>query len=262
MRGNTINNYYDANGMLKTSLYDVNGALITYDSNAFADSTTVTTVYTSTYSSHPVPEGGCIDDDGNVYVCYYQGAFLKYNIESGTETEFSFTSGAYGHANGMTYNPNTGYLYLAAMKNTGEVYVFDTSLNLVDTLYAKDANNTVFNCWNIAYDRLSRRFITLTGGTIYFFDDNFNLIKTASYNISDWTETRQDIETDGYYIYCVSHNQPYIYVFGMDGTHIKSITNSAFSGEPESLMYDWSNDVFYMEGMNNGWVIRRTEFRS
>ena len=260
INGNSIFSYYDSIGTSVSSLYDVNGTLITGGGGkTFDDSTTVTTIFQESIDG--IPQGGCIDSNQNVYVCIYnKGYFVKYNLATEAESKPTYTSGAYGHANGMTYNPNTGYLYIAGMSNSGNVYKLDTSLNLIETLYARDRNNQAFNCWNIAYDRLSRRFITMSGGVIYFMNDSFVCTSTATYTESEWTDTRQDIETDGEYIYCVSHNPAIIHVFSMSGTHIKAITNSGFAGEPESLMYDWTNDIFYMEGLSNGLAIRRTDF--
>ena len=257
VEGNALSVAYDVEGNALSAVYDVEGNLL--DGVVFADETTITDVYTSSITQQP--QGGCIDDDGNVYVCFYSiGKFLKYNVSSDASTEYSFTAGGYGHANGMAYNPNTGYLYLASMKSTGEVYVFDTYCNLVDTLYAKDGSNNVFNCWNIAYDRIGQRFVVMHSGVIYFFDDDFDLITTGTYNVNDWAETRQDIETDGTYIYALSYNPNKICVFTMDGHLVKQITNTAFSGEPESMCYDWINDIYYIEGKSTYYVIRRVEF--
>lgn len=260
---------YNINGVPLISAYDVNGnsLQVVYDINGnpipltdFLDSTTITDIYTSSISSQP--QGGCIDDNGNVYVCFYSaGKFLKHNISTGTNTEASFTPNAYGHANGMAYNPNTGYLYLASMNSTGEVFVFDKSFNLVNTLYAKDSNNNVFNCWNICYDRINERFITMASGVIYFFDDSFNLISTETYNISDWANTRQDIETDGSFIYALSYSPNKIAVFDMNGNLVTTIENTAFTGEPESMCYDWINNKYYIEGISTYYVIREAVFK-
>lgn len=257
VNGNLLTSVYDVEGNALSAVYDVAGNLL--DGVVFADETTITDVYTSSITSQP--QGGCIDDSGNVYVCFYSaGKFLKHNISSGTNTEVSFIANAYGHANGMAYNPNTGYLYLASMNDTGEVFVFDTSLNLVDTLNALTGDGTPIPCWNIAYDRIGGRFITLHSGVIYFYDDNFELLDTGSYNITDWAETRQDIETDGTYIYALSYRSNKICVFDMSGHLVKQIVNTAFSGEPESMCYDWINDIYYIEGKSTYYVIRRAEF--
>ena len=226
----------------------------------FYDAAEVTTVYTSSLTAQP--QGGTMDDDGNVYTCFYSaGKFSIYNLKTQTETTKTFTANAYGHANGMAYNPNTGHLYIAAMKDTGEVYELTTGCELVATLYAKKADDTPINCWNIAYDRKAGRFVFLGGGTIYFYDDAFELIDTGTYETTDWPNTRQDIETDGNYIYCVSYNGNKITVLNMDGEKVATINNAAFSGEPESLIYDWNTKRYYMEGKSGKYVIRSEVFK-
>lgn len=258
VNGQIISQCYNSEGEPLQKAYDINGNVVT--DAIFDDSTTITDVYSM--STTESPQGGCIDDDGNIYVCFYAaGVFLKYNINTGTKTETSFTPNAYGHANGMTYNPYDGYLYLAAMKNTGEVYVFDKSFNLVKTLYAKDGSGTAFNCWNIAYDRITQKFITITAkNKMFFFDNNFDYLSDVPCDKNAlFPYTAQDIETDGEYVYAVGWQPNTIGVASMDGSLVKLISNRAFIGEPESMCYDWMNGVYYIEG--NGFVIRRAVFK-
>lgn len=258
INGNPLSVVYDINGNVLSVCYDINGDPIPLVS--FDDSTTVTNVYTSSVTAYP--QGGCIDDDGNVYVCFYsEGKFRKYNINTGILTDASFTPNAYGHANGMAYNPNTEHLYVASMNSTGEVYVFDKSFNLVDTLYARDNNNSIFNCWNIAYDRKNMRFITLTGNKLMFLNNNFIYQSHVDCTASEvFPYTAQDIETDGEFVYTVGYNPNTIGVVSMKGKLVKMISNTAFSGEPESMCYDWINDKYYIEGKSSYFVIRQAEF--
>ena len=257
--GNILSRAYNKSGAPVGTVYDVNGTAIPVTD--FADSTTVTNIYTSSITS--APQGGCIDNDGNIYICLYAaGKFLKYNIGTGTLTQYSFTPEAYGHANGMAYNPNTDKLYIASMNNTGEVFVLDKSCNLVDTLYARDDLGNIFTCWNIAYDQTNGRFITTYGDKILFMNDNFEYVSHVAYDEAEWANTRQDIETDGVYIYCLSYNANHIYVFDMQGNLVKDISNTAFSGEPESMCYDWTNDKYYIEGKSSYVVIREAVFKN
>lgn len=264
INGNEIFSAYDINGTALAEAFDIAGNIVWSAGPHFRPSATINNIYTSALTIQP--QGGCIDDNENAYVCFYHaGKFLKYNIGTAETYEVSFTGDAYGHANGMAYNPNTGHLYLAAMKATGEVYVFDTSFNLVDTLYAKNADGNVFNCWNIAYDRINEQFITLIGntdgGTIRFYNNNLEYISEVNYTIPGYTFTAQDIETDGEFIYYIAYNPNYIFVFDMTGAFIAAINNSAFGGEPESMMYDWINNVYYIEGKDSTFVIRQAIFK-
>ena len=46
----------------------------------------------------------------------------------------------------------------------------------------------------------------------------------------------------------------------MSGDLVKMISNTAFTGEPESMCYDWINDNYYIEGKSSYFVIRQAEF--
>lgn len=262
VNGNALNVAYGVGGTVLPSVYDVNGNPLT--DSPFEDNATITTIYTATTTLQP--QGGCMDASGNICSCLYMsGKFIKYNLQAGTQSIITppQASGSqpWGHANGMTYNPNTGYYYVASQNSTGEVYVFDSSFNLVDTLYAKDANNNVFNCWNICYDRLTRRFIAMSVNVLYFFNDSWELVNTGTYIESEWGTTRQDIETDGTYIYCMSWSPNKIFVFDMNGVFVKEISCTAFGGEPEAICYDWTSGNFYIEGKDSYYVIRQAVFK-
>ena len=69
-------------------------------------------------------------------------------------------------------------------------------------------------------------------------------------------------ETDGVFVYEVASSPNKIVVYDMKGNLLKQITCSAFSGEPESLCYDWINDIYYIEGINSIYVIRQAVFKN
>ena len=265
---------YDINGLYKDIIYDINGDALSvvYDMGgnaipitSFLDYATITNVYTSTVTSQP--QGACIDDSGNVYVCFYNaGKFLKYNIQSGTSTEYDFTSGAYGHANDATFCPGTGLIYLASMNTTGEVYALDpsNSMALFQTYIVKGRFNTPTQIWCLAYNRVTGQFIAFdTNNDMLFYDADFNLVSHK--NIPDlnsvWTATRQGMETDGAFIYAISYQPNRISVISMDGKLIKQIGCSDFTGEPETMCYDWINDVYYIEGKSTYYVIKQAVFK-
>lgn len=258
INGNVLQSVCDVAGNPLVQCYDINGNELMGGGIVFDDTTTVTNVYTSTINSYP--QGGCMDDEGNLCACLLTTSqFVKHNILTGNNTLYSFTPDAYGHGNGMAYNPTNERFYLASMKNTGEVYVFNKSFELVDTLYARDENGNIFNCWNLAYNRNSHRFVTMSNGIMYFMDDNFEYIAKSSYAMDDWKYARQDIETDGNYIYAVSYDSNAIFVFDFQGNTIKEISNTGFTGEPENLCYDWTSN-FYMSGKDSYFVIRKVAF--
>lgn len=258
VEGNTVSTFYGKSGSSTTSLYDVYGSSLTGEDLASA-ATKVQTIYTASISG--IPEGGCIGPDHTAVACFYNtGIFIVYDLSAGTVTQKSFTGNAYGHANGMTYNPNTERYYIAAMNNAGDVFVLDKTLDLVGTLTTRDHNGMAFNSWNIAYNRKTQQFISLAENYIYFYNNNMDLVKSIPYDGSDWALTRQDIETDGEYIYAVSSGPNNLYTFSMSGVYVKAVSTIVFGGEPESLMYDWTNGKYYMEG--SGFSIIELAFKS
>ena len=263
INGNVAQTVYDVTGNALTQAYDINGYEL-MSVPVFDDSTTVTNVYTSNINLYP--QGGCMDDEGNLCTCLMPAGtsstvskFIKHNISTGDDVIITVDGANYGHGNGMAYNPNNERFYLTSMKDTGEVYVFNKSFELVDTLYARDENGDVYTCFNLAYNRISRRFISMTHGKMFFYDSDLNYITHSTYDPADWPQTCQDIETDGKYVYGVSYNPNSLSVFDFQGNFIKLITNTGFTGEPENLCYDWSSD-FYMSGKASYFVIRKVEF--
>ena len=102
--GNIIQSAFGVEGNALSQAYDINGNAL-MSNIVFDDSTTVTNVYTSTINAYP--QGGCMDDDGNLCACLLTTSqFIKHNIATGNDVLYSFTPDAYGHGNGMAYNPN------------------------------------------------------------------------------------------------------------------------------------------------------------
>jgi len=212
-------------------------------------------------------QGSCIDDSGNLYAIYYRrGSIAKYNVltKTGGVTTGAFESEAYGHANGMCFNPNTGYLYIASNNATGEVYVLDPSdYSLIDTIYAVDGDGNAYSTFSICYDRKTRQFILLSyysaGHHIYRYNDNFELVSTGTYE-TGWESTWQDIETDGDYIYCCSTHvnaapqvgvADAVYVFTMDGKFVTSFVLDNQTEELEDICYDWNTGLWYATYYNS-----------
>ena len=99
----------------------------------------------------------------------------------------------------------------------------------------------------------------MSNNQMKFYDDSYNFVKQESYNF--WAETGQDIETDGTFVYEIAYNPNKIVAYDMKGNLIKQISCSNFSGEPESMCYDWINDKYYIEGISTYYVIRDAVFK-
>ncbi len=248
---------YDVSGDSVTAIYDISGNVIHVED--FPDPNLLSVaefsrLFKSTNTGQT--QGSCIDDDGNIYTIHNTtGKITKYNIYTKTETVYNFTANAYGHANDATYNPNTGYIYVVSMNNTGEVYVLDpeNNMELVDTVYAVNEYNVAYAPWNIAYNRTLERFVLLAVDTIYLYNDDFILTDSSqNYDPTTWTQTGQGMETDGKYIYGVSYNPNVFHVWDYNGTFIMNIDASALNGEPETLIYDWNTGCYFVQQMKSG----------
>lgn len=248
----------DKNGRHVSSLYDSQGnGLDVGDAYSLPNLLPIcefTQIFQSAQTGQT--QGSCIDDNGNIFTIYHSsGKISRYNIYSKEESIITFTPNAYGHANDATYNPNTGYIYVAPMLDTGEVYILDpqNDMALVDTVYAYKPNGSSLIVWNIAYNREIRKFVILHAGFIYLYNDDFTLYDASEeYDTTKWTDTGQGMETDGKYIYALSYNPNICHVFKYDGTFLMDIDFQLLSGEPETIIYDWNTKCFYVEQMKNG----------
>ena len=142
------------------AIYDVYGNILYGNINDLLSVAKYKEIYST---SSGQTQGSCIDDSGNIYTAQYSaGKWVKYNIYSGSESTYSFTGGTYGHMNDLAYNPNNGYIYCASMNNTGEVYIFNPSnMNLVNTVYALDANGNPYGMSNLAFNRNTNQFVSI-----------------------------------------------------------------------------------------------------
>lgn len=205
-------------------------------------------------------QGSCIDDDGNIYVIYPgRGYILQYNVNTKVATVHTgmFESNAYGSASSISYNPYTGYLYIAPNKATGEVYVLNKStFALVNTKYVHDSDGNVFSCFNLAYDRRTQHFISMefSTGRMFVFDDDLVLVSQKTYDATHWLPVTQSMTTDGYYLYASSAGITYngvtgpmngVYIFDMQGNYVTSVEFNCGDTELESVIYDWTTGLWY-----------------
>ena len=200
-------------------------------------------------------QGACTDGTFIYYVYYSTNILKKYNIETGEVISKSYTSGLYGHANDMTYNPNTGKIYITVMDDAAHIAIVDPStLEQVEQFVLYGEGGTAQPTDGIAYDRVNDRYVfanatTITGtyGQRYTVtDSNFNYVKTVVTPQPE-THTIQGIETDGYFIYRAlwddGNNTNYVSVYDFEGAFVKTIhiNNSA---ELETVMQDWQGNWY------------------
>ena len=170
---------------------------------------------------------------------------VKYKISDGTYTIYTLdTNVPWNHGNDMTYNPNTGHIYIAAMSADGAVIECDTSWNYIATHYLVDGNGNPFPVYEIMYDRLTGHYLCDIGDySMGVFDQNFDLISTMSTPYV--YATRQGGDTDGHFIYRAGSSPNIINVLTMDGLFTATVALPGLY-EAETVMYDWVNHTYYI----------------
>lgn len=247
--GNRIDTAYDENSSLMV-VYNKRGDVVwRYDDVHFLDTAIITAL--PSVSTTGTKQGCCTDGE---YI--YQTAgdstnhtymqIIKYKISDGTYTVARFDGTPnFGHANAMTYNPNTGHIYVGTMLSDGSVIVLNPSdLSYVETRYLVNSSGQTYGVSALAYDRTRNCYYTKSSATAFnVYDADFNFLHTipAAETLS---ATAQDCETDGRYIYRVTYNPNYFDVIDIDtGERAKIITNPMM-GEPEALAYDWDGNFY------------------
>lgn len=266
-----MSNVYDVNGVVLESAYDINGVSLSevYDiyGNAIQFEQGIQWLDTAVITALPsisvtgVKQGGCTDGE-YIYQCsgdstnYTYMQIIKYKISDGTYIIKRFDGTPnFGHANDMTYNPNTGYLYICTMLEDGSIIVLDPDdLSYIETIYIKNYEGDPYKVWQFCYDRYLDVYYSSCGIEAYsttsicVYDANWNCIEQRV--IADIpTATMQGSETDGEYYYRILYNPNIINVVDLTtGELVKNITNPV-SNEPEAIMYDW-NGNYYFSGYN------------
>lgn len=189
-------------------------------------------------------QGGCTD---GTYIYYYikaqsdanAGTFVKMNrsnyaVESGNTKSMSLY-----HGNDMTYNPDTGYIYVATTYQSGassKIAVIDPSaLSIVAEKYVP------FYISAIAYEPNRKVFIGGFGSlTKYVFklneNDDFELMRTITVTKSDSLSAgydSQSITCDSAFIYHAWSSPPSmnIEIFNWLGDYVGTISKNVKSGD-------------------------------
>ena len=251
--GNRINNVLSLGGVLLKKVYNFNKEEIFLEK--FRNSAVPSSL--SDYTTSGLFQGACTDGeyiyqiafDNNTYTT---GKFIKYKISDGTVTTKTFDSSVpYTHGNDMTYNPNNGHIYVAAMSSDGAIMELDTDLNYIATHYVVGKTGNPYAVWSLCFDRNKNCFYSEYGNGEAVYDEYLNYI--------GWFEapprpssTAQGQETDGRYIYRIFYNPNTIEVCTVDGVYICTITlplsgtGGHSVGEPETLMYNWESGQYYV----------------
>ena len=252
---------YNKAGASLQSVYDIGGNEIPFpepvDPSIFVDIAVVTALPSISVSG--IKQGACTDDTYIYQIvfdssAYTSGKFIKYRISDGTYTTTTFDGSVnFGHGNDMAYNPNNNHIYVLCMVESGDVQELDTNFNYIATHHLKNANGEPYRSYRLCFDRLTNQFISGLGiyDTMLVFNQELEYVSTITVPPQP-DSTGQGCETDGDFIYRLTYNPNYVDVLTIDGEPVKTI-NLPVSGEPESIMYNWSSGEFYIgRNVNSG----------
>ena len=242
-------------------VYDINGNKLV-DNTAIITNSLASFMREEAYLSNLLTESGggslqgaCTDGKYIYYVYNNNGLIKRYEISTGDVFSKSYTSGLYGHANDMTYNPNTNKLYICTMNDDGSVAIVNPStLEKESSVVLYGEGGIVQPNHGIAYDRIHNRYVTANATTITgtygqrysLYDSSFNFIKTIVMPEPE-TYTIQGIETDGYLIYRAlwdsSGHINYVSIYDYDGNYYRTVKIEN-ANELESIMWDWNGNWY------------------
>lgn len=256
INGNELNSAYSLDGTPLSDIYDIEGNRLGFDEGGGITwlDTAVITALTS-ISQSGTKQGGCTDGT-YIYQCIGDSAnhtymkVIKYKISDGTYTVVKYDGTPnFGHANDMTYNPNTGYLYVCTMLSDGSVIVLDADdLSYVDTVYATGSTGNPYALWQICYDRDANVFYSGNGEITLVYDSNWDYVRSIS-TPAHPNATGQGCETDGEYFYRITYNPNLVDVCTVDGEYVTTISIPV-TGEPEAIMYDWNGHYYFSRNAN------------
>ena len=258
--GKILNSAYTTKGSSLTGVYAADGTPIPFD--IFYSSAIVSALpLLNDVSGNK--QGGCTDGTYLYQILIGTSfSFVKYKISDGTYTVFSFGSSVpFNHGNDMAYNPNNQHIYVAAMTNNGAVMELDTDFNYITTHYICNESGVVYTVWGLCFDQKTNHFLSDygSGDKMIVYDQDFNYIETI--NLSNIpSATAQGCETDGDYIYHIWYKPNKIHVSAIDGTFVKMIDNP-MSGEPETMMYDWTNNRYFISKQSGTDMFYEAEFK-
>lgn len=247
--GSAVKPAYAARGAQIRQAYALEGTPIPFD--VFKDTAVLTTLGNVSVSG--TKQGACTDGEYIYQIIIGTSfSFIKYKIADGTYTTVSKGSSIpFNHGNDMTYNPNNGHIYVASMSSDGSVMELDKEFNLISTHYLVKGDGASYAVWGLCFDKNTGHFLSEIGNTTMgVYDQDFNFLGSFSMPAHP-SATGQGCETDGDYIYRVTYNPNLIDVATIRGEYVATIANP-MSGEPETMMYDWSDNKYYMNRNTSG----------
>lgn len=239
--GNAIYDAYSAPGDRLLKAYKADGTPIPLDQ--FLDTAILTPLPSINFSGNK--QGACTDGEYLYQFMINSFRGIKYKISDGTYQTYSLGSSIpYNHGNDMAYNPTNNHIYVASMSSDGAVMELDTDFNYITTHYLVSDSGQPYEVWGLCFNQKTNQFFSLYGNSICVYDTNLNYIRR--FPLPEYPNaTGQGCETDGEYIYRVTYSPNLIDIATIDGAFVKTMDNP-MSGEPETMMYDWIHDRYFM----------------
>lgn len=220
----------------------------------FKRSASITEIGSLNNSTTHIAQGSCINGD---VLYYFEGLdwndpynsveVTKYNLTSNTADKMVLSGEHLGHCNDATYNTVTNQV-LVAVTNNGEIAVFDSDMNYIESVYPK-INGVIVNSYGIAYNKSNNTYILglydnegIGEYAFAVFDAEWNHVKTLEpFSYSPYV--RQGIETDGEYIYRSLYTQNSVDIYDMEGNYLSNVS-VGIDGELECIEIDNDGNVY------------------
>lgn len=205
-------------------------------------------------SDCPIAQSFCVTD--KYYVCALKNSgdskqvLQVYNKNGKYVKKFVYTN--LNHANGMTYNPNTGLMYLAPI-NGGKYFTFKAS-TISKSKLTTGSGSFKYAISGLAYDVFKNEYYTTSGKTLRRYNSSMkylNTFKKHKYTIG------QDIGCYNGLILAIDYvgrGNSYLYIHrASDGQYLGKY-HVTLPGELESVTYDQYTGkfaLFFNNGKNN-----------
>jgi len=204
-----------------------------------------------------VAQSMCCTEDGYVAALVNRGNSIGRLEKYSRDGEFigvNEATGDIGHANGCTYNPNNGNIYV--MKTYASRVVEDIRVFDGETLESKDSTSFYFSPSGIGYDKQTDQYYMTASSRIYITDGDMGNVRTITRKRA--THSQDVCGYNGIIMSCIwtSGYGSYIDMYrAYDGAYLGSIY--APFGEIEGACVDDG----YLVMLYNGGNIYRTRER-
>ena len=240
------------------SLYVCDGASLTVD--AVTKFKFNVSSFTQNSATLKWVQGGCTDGrhlyEFMISTDSTNCVIVKFDLESGELVKKSSVLNL-GHANDAAYNPNNNTIAVADCMSPdyNKVYVLDADTLTVTDIIELEKNSAP----QLTYNKVTRQYVTANNSKMYFWDEDFNLLRTCTVGLGEDYHT-QGIVCDGTYFYRLEYWQNpnnakdiknnLRIIRASDGKEM-TIVDIGIAREAEFIMI--YEDMFYIGCNNSSW---------